>query len=248
MTQASSSTRLSRQVDPAVDHIVGAPEAGITMLEYGSYACPYCRAANDRIAEIRTRLGDRLRYAFRHRPIPGNELARRAAELAEMATAKGRFWEAFARWAPSSGLLLLLASIIAVILTNSALATGFLSFWEIPFGFSFGGAEFRLSLLHWINDGLLTIFFLVVGLEIKREFTVGHLATHRSAATPLVAAIGGLVFPVLAYRLISPSRAVGAWLGCADVDGYGFRRRADRDDGSAGAGRAADFPDGGGDR
>jgi len=300
MTQASPSTRLSRPVDPALDHIVGAPEAGITLLEYGSYACPYCRAANDRIAQIRTQLGDRLRYAFRHRPIPGNELARRAAELAERATAKGRFWDAhvalmtrsdtlteedlrvvardlqlgdvepeatqrarehvetdtlsaaqsgvrvtptffingrmfegvwddetltdallgslghrvrstaleFARWAPSSGILLLLASIVAVVLTNSALATGFLAFWETPFGFSFGAADFRLSVLHWVNDGLLTIFFLVVGLEIKREFTVGHLATRRSAALPVVAAIGGLVFPVLAYRLILPD---GPW-------------------------------------
>jgi NhaA family Na+:H+ antiporter len=114
----------------------------------------------------------------------------------------------FARWAPSAGILLLLASIIAVTFTNSTLAAGFLSFWATPFGFSLGSAEFRLSLLHWVNDGLLTIFFLVVGLEIKREFTVGHLATRRSAALPVVAAIGGLVFPVLAYRLILPD---GPW-------------------------------------
>lgn len=114
----------------------------------------------------------------------------------------------FARWAPASGVLLLLASIIAVVLANSALAADFISFWERPFGFSLGGASFRLSLLHWVNDGLLTIFFLVVGLEIKREFTVGHLATRRSAALPVAAAIGGLVFPVLAYRLILPA---GPW-------------------------------------
>ncbi|OQX66384.1 MAG: sodium:proton antiporter, partial [Sorangiineae bacterium NIC37A_2] len=86
--------RVSRDVDDAIDHSVGPPDAGITLLEYGSYACPYCRAANDRIMEIRTQLGDRLRYVFRHRPIPGNDLARRAAELAEQAAAKGRFWDA----------------------------------------------------------------------------------------------------------------------------------------------------------
>ena len=294
MTPAGPSVRLSLPVDPAVDHIIGAPEAGITLLEYGSYACPYCRAANDRIAQIRSQLGDRLRYVFRHRPIPGNDLARRAAEIAESAAAKNRFWDAhvalmtrsdvlteedlrvvardlqiddtdaevarrarehvesdtlsatqsgvrvtpsffingrifegvwddesltdalfgslghrvrsaaleFARWAPAAGLLLLLASIIAVVVANSPFAARFLAFWEMPVGVTFGDAEFRLSLLHWVNDGLLTIFFLVVGLEIKREFTVGHLATRRSAALPIVAAIGGLLFPVLAYRLI----------------------------------------------
>src|SRR3546814_18016531 len=66
-----------------------------------------------------------------------------------------------------------------------------------------------MSLHHWVNDGLLTIFFLVVGLEIKREFTVGHLATRRSAALPIAAAIGGMVVPALLYLLIIPA---GPWL------------------------------------
>lgn len=300
MMPASKSGRVSRAVDDAVDHSVGPPDAGITLLEYGSYACPYCRAANDRIMEIRTQLGDRLRYVFRHRPIPGNDLALRAAGLAEQAAAKGRFWDAhvalmtrsetlteddlrvvardlsltsvdpdteakararveadtrsasesgvrvtptffingrlydgvwddasfndallgslghrvrgaaldFARWAPSSGVLLLLASIAAVAITNSPLRGMFLAFWETSLGLRFGAHSFDLSLLHWVNDGLLTIFFLVVGLEIKREFTIGHLATRRSAAMPVAAAMGGLVLPVLAYRLILPD---GPW-------------------------------------
>jgi NhaA family Na+:H+ antiporter len=110
----------------------------------------------------------------------------------------------FARWAPSAGVLLLLATVLAVILTNSPLGAGFTAFWEMPFGFSAGQASFRLPLLRWVNDGLLTIFFLVVGLEIKREFTVGHLASRRSAALPVVAAIGGLGVPVLLYTLIIP--------------------------------------------
>ena len=59
--------------------------AEITLVEYGSYACPHCRAANERIAEVRDRLGDRLRYVFRHRPLTDNDLARRAAELVERA-------------------------------------------------------------------------------------------------------------------------------------------------------------------
>ena len=65
-----------------------------------------------------------------------------------------------------------------------------------------------MSLRHWVNDALLTIFFLVVGLEIKREFTVGHLASKRSAALPIAAAIGGMAAPALLYMLLIPS---GAW-------------------------------------
>ena len=62
-----------------------------------------------------------------------------------------------------------------------------------------------MPLINWINDGLLTIFFLVVGLEIKREFTVGHLASPREAALPVAAAIGGMVVPAALYMLIIPS-------------------------------------------
>jgi NhaA family Na+:H+ antiporter len=68
-----------------------------------------------------------------------------------------------------------------------------------------GSYRFGMSLQHWVNDGLLTIFFLVVGLEIKREFTVGHLANRRSAALPIAAAIGGMIVPALLYLLISPA-------------------------------------------
>ena len=61
-----------------------------------------------------------------------------------------------------------------------------------------------MSLQHWVTDGLLTVFFLVVGLEIKREFTVGHLASRRSAALPIAGAIGGMVAPALLYLAIIP--------------------------------------------
>ena len=73
---------------------------------------------------------------------------------------------------------------------------------------SFGDAAFRMSLLHWVNDALLTVFFLVVGLEIKREFTVGHLATRRSAALPIAAAFGGMALPALIYVSLVPG---GEW-------------------------------------
>src|SRR5690606_4076880 len=81
-------------VDEREDHILGPRDAPITLVEYGSYDCPHCRAANDRIAAVRTELGDRLRYVFRHRPIPGSEIAQRAAELVEMAQTPEQFWKA----------------------------------------------------------------------------------------------------------------------------------------------------------
>jgi len=62
--------RLDRPVDERCDHVLGPAEAQVTLVEYGSYACPYCRAANDQVATVRDRLGDRLRYVFRHRPLP----------------------------------------------------------------------------------------------------------------------------------------------------------------------------------
>src|SRR5688500_4610701 len=96
---------LDRPVDIAVDHFLGQPDAPISLVEYGSYACPHCRAANERIAEVRDEFGDRLRYVFRHRPIPGNELARRAAELAERATSPEAFWEAHVALMTRSGML-----------------------------------------------------------------------------------------------------------------------------------------------
>jgi hypothetical protein len=68
------------------------------------------------------------------------------------------------------------------------------SWWETSLGFQWGARTFAHSLLHWVNHGLLTVFFFIVGLEIKREFTVGHLATFRSGALPLTAAgLGVLV-------------------------------------------------------
>lgn len=117
----------------------------------------------------------------------------------------------FVRWGPSAGLSLLLMSIIAVVLSNSPLGTAFASWWHAQFGLHIGGLDFTLPTLAWINDGLLTIFFLVVGLEIKREFTVGRLATRRAAALPVIAAFGGMAVPVLIYLLVVPAGLQAGW-------------------------------------
>src|SRR5688572_17925462 len=87
-------TRLDRPVDGERDHILGNVTADITLLEFGSYDCPYCHAAHEVIAELRDKFGDRMRYVFRHRPITGSETAVQAAQLAEYAAeTTGRFWE-----------------------------------------------------------------------------------------------------------------------------------------------------------
>ena len=109
----------------------------------------------------------------------------------------------FVRWAPSAGLLLLLMSVLAVALANSPLGSAFESLLRTPVGVRIGATGLTLPLVRWINDGLLAIFFLVVGLEIKREFTVGRLATLRSGALPVIAAFGGIILPIFSF--ISPS-------------------------------------------
>ena len=93
-TEGALANRLDRPVDARRDHALGRAGADLTLVEYGSYACPYCRAANEEIAKLRDRFGDRLRYVFRQRPIAGSDLARRAAEVAESAPDEDAFWRA----------------------------------------------------------------------------------------------------------------------------------------------------------
>jgi NhaA family Na+:H+ antiporter len=93
LNETSRTNRLDRPVT-SDDHVLGPDGASITLVEYGSYACPYCRAANEHIADIRDQLGTRLRYVFRHRPLRDNDLARRAAILVECAPDIETFWDA----------------------------------------------------------------------------------------------------------------------------------------------------------
>lgn len=301
----SVGNRLDRAVNPARDHVLGPPEAEITLVEYGSYDCQFCRTANNMVKELRDRFGERMRYVFRHRPIPGSDIARRAAELIETAPTPDAFWRAhvtlmtrsarlteadleivaadlaeahataedpriitpeqaairveedeqsaarsgvritptffingkrygsvweesaladamlgslghrvaaaavdFARWAPSAGLMLVIATILALVISNTSAGPSFLAFWDTNFSLGFGDRAFSMPLVRWVNDGLLSIFFLVVGLEIKREFTSGHLSTRRSAALPVAAALGGMLGPILVYLAILPD---GPW-------------------------------------
>lgn len=299
-------SKLDPPIDLDQDHVLGPPDAELTLVEYGSYACPHCCAVHEVVEGLRNRFGDRMRYVFRHMPVSGNENAVRAAELAEYAAdTTDRFWEVhealmergpgfssddlgriarelnlptgtdhdaallaaqarvrehvesaqrsgvrvaptffingrryagawdessladamlgalghriqsaafnFVRWGPSSGLLLGLATVLALVLSNLAIGSAFLSWWNTTLGLQWGTSVFALSLLDWVNHGLLTIFFIVVGLEIKREFTVGHLSSFRSGALPVVASLGGIILPALIYASIAPPHLRHGW-------------------------------------
>jgi len=296
---------LTPPIDLERDHVLGPPDAEMTLVEYGSYACSRCHVVHEVVEALRNRFGDRMRYVFRHLPIAGNETAMAAAELAEAAQASGQFWKLhealmewgprlaagdleqialqlglprfarhdpafgqaqarvrddvesarmsgvratpaffingrrytgpwdessladamlgslghrvqsaaleFVRWGPASGLLLAISTVIALVLSNSPMRSGFQAIWDTMAGVQWGPSGLALSVLDWVNHGLLTIFFVVVGLEIKREFTVGHLASLRSGALPVVAAFGGILLPALIYSTIAPPGLRHGW-------------------------------------
>lgn len=99
----------------------------------------------------------------------------------------------------AAGGFLLLAVFLALALANSPWAAAFLAFWETPVGLTFGSLDFTHTLRHWINDGLMTFFFFVLSLELKRELILGELRKPRQAALPLAGAVGGMVVPVSLY-------------------------------------------------
>jgi Ca2+-transporting ATPase len=298
--RAARPIRVDRPVDILRDHVLGNPEAELTLIEYGSYACSRCHAAHEVVSDLRDRFGDKMRYVFRQSPLKDQADARLAAEFAEYAhETTGQFWPVhdalmkhgpvftaddfdriarefqlppqgethapanqaakqrvredvesagnsgatstptffvngrryegawdayslaesmlgalrhrphaatvdFVRWGPSAGLFLLMASVLAVALANSPAGAVFESWWRGPLGILFRDRIFTLSLRDWINHGLLTLFFLVMGLEIKREFTVGRLTTPRAARLPVIASIGGILVPFIIYLLAVP--------------------------------------------
>ncbi len=102
-----------------------------------------------------------------------------------------------------SGLLLLVCSIVALAWVNSSAAASYVVINEIELGFTFLNIHLQESLQGWVNDGLMAIFFLLVGLEIKRELVVGELRVLNKALLPVCAAVGGMVVPALFYLLIN---------------------------------------------
>jgi NhaA family Na+:H+ antiporter len=108
----------------------------------------------------------------------------------------------FLRIESVAGAVLLLSTLLALVLSNAAWSSQFIAMWEIHAGFRWGDIEFSRSLRSWINDALMTLFFFVIALELKRELVLGELRDRRMAALPLAAAFGGMVAPVGLYLLL----------------------------------------------
>jgi Na+:H+ antiporter, NhaA family len=114
-----------------------------------------------------------------------------------------RPFQDFAHKQSSGGILLIAATVIALIWANSPWAEGYAALWHTKLSVGVGDFSLTKDLTHWINDGLMAVFFLVVGLEIKREVLVGELSSVRGAALPVAAAVGGAVVPALIYLAIN---------------------------------------------
>lgn len=108
----------------------------------------------------------------------------------------------FLRIEATAGIILLLSTLLALSLANTTWSSSFLALWEMPAGARVGDIEIYRSLKHWINDGLMTLFFFVIALGLKRELVPGELRNPRIAALPIAAALGGMAAPAGIYLLL----------------------------------------------
>src|SRR4051812_22656868 len=120
----------------------------------------------------------------------------------------------FMRTESSGGVVLIVSTLAALVAANSSWAAGYHALWETPVAFRLGPYSLDYSLHHWINDGLMAVFFFMVGLEIKREVLVGELASARRAALPIAGALGGMVVPALIFTALN--------VGGAGARGWGI--------------------------
>ncbi|WP_104023026.1 Na+/H+ antiporter NhaA [Gemmatirosa kalamazoonensis] len=134
----------------------------------------------------------------------------RAAPLAERLLAP---LARFAGSASGGGVVLLAVTAVALAWANSPWAGAYHHLWETPIALTLGTHTFRATLHYLINDGLMAVFFFVVGLEIKREVLAGELATLRTAALPMIAALGGMVVPAALYTLVAHGTPAAAGWG-----------------------------------
>jgi NhaA family Na+:H+ antiporter len=114
-------------------------------------------------------------------------------------------FEEFIHKQTTGGIILMVGALLAMLSANSPLGDAYGHLIHTSISFTIGHWTLERSLVHWINEGLMVFFFFVVGLEIKREILVGELSDPRQAALPIIAAIGGMVFPAIFYHLLNPS-------------------------------------------
>lgn len=133
------------------------------------------------------------------------KLSRRVARVLDPVTE-------FLRAEAAGGFLLLLFAVAALVWANSGWSQAYFDLWDTTLTIGFGDLSITQDLQHWVNDGLMAIFFFVISLEIKRELIVGDLRDPRAAALPMLAAFGGVVVPVAIYLAITAGTdATGGW-------------------------------------
>jgi len=125
----------------------------------------------------------------------------------------------FMRTESAGGLVLIASTLAALVAANSGWAAGYHALWETVLSFRVGAYTLEYPLHEWINDGLMAVFFFMVGLEIKREVLVGELASARRAALPIAGALGGMVVPALIFTALN--------LGGAGIRGWGIPMATD---------------------
>lgn len=119
----------------------------------------------------------------------------------------------FIRNETSAGILLFLCALIAMLFANSPFSASYHNLWHTLFSIEFGDMRIAYTLNHWINDGLMAMFFFVIGLEIKREAIAGELSSPKNAILPIAAAFGGMVVPASIYWLLNPTGVESAGWG-----------------------------------
>ncbi len=108
--------------------------------------------------------------------------------------------------------LLVAVAVVALLWANSPWSQSYVELWHRPLSVSFGGDGLTMDLHHWVNDGLMVVFFFVIGLEVRRELAIGELTERSRLTIPLIAGIGGMVVPALLYLAINPSgEAMAGW-------------------------------------
>ncbi|MEZ5419990.1 MAG: Na+/H+ antiporter NhaA [Vicinamibacterales bacterium] len=123
----------------------------------------------------------------------------------------GRHFQRFFRAEAAGGVVLLLTTLAALGIANSPWASAYEGFWDTRIVVGPEGHPLALSARLWVNDAVMALFFLLVGLEIKREVLVGELSTLRQAALPFAAAVGGIVVPALLFLALAPAELRGGW-------------------------------------
>ena len=121
-------------------------------------------------------------------------------------------FQEFIQTEASGGILLLICTLFALLWANSPFSESYFHLWHTKISVLINNTGLEYSLHHWINDGLMAIFFFVVGLEIKRELLAGELSSFKKASLPVAAALGGMLFPAGIYLLFNAGgRGASGW-------------------------------------